>query len=103
MTNIAPSLLAILLVPLLIQAEEGESFFDSKVLPILQSRCFECHSHTHKIKGGLALDSKNGWQTGGDHGAAIIPGDLTKSHLIKAIRYLDPEMEMPPQGQAPGH
>ena len=101
MTNLAPSLLAILLVPLLIQAEEGESFFDSKVLPILQSRCFECHSHTHKIKGGLALDSKNGWQTGGDHGAAIIPGDLTKSHLIKAIRYLDPEMEMPPKGKLP--
>ncbi|MBL9144293.1 MAG: DUF1549 domain-containing protein [Verrucomicrobiaceae bacterium] len=68
-------------------------------MPILQSRCYECHSQTHKIKGGLALDSKSGWQSGGDHGAAIIPGDLDQSHLIKAIRYLDPEMEMPPKGK----
>jgi hypothetical protein len=31
------------------------AFFDSKVLPILKQRCFECHSHGTKIKGGLAL------------------------------------------------
>jgi len=92
-------LLAVLILPLLAQAGDGEVFFESKVLPILQSRCYECHSQTHKIKGGLALDSKSGWQSGGDHGAAIIPGDLDQSHLIKAIRYLDPEMEMPPKGK----
>ncbi len=92
-------LLAVLFLPLLAQARDGAAFFESKILPILQSRCYECHSQSHKVKGGLALDSKSGWQTGGDHGAAIIPGDLDKSHLIKAIRYLDPEMEMPPKGK----
>ncbi|MEY5025996.1 MAG: hypothetical protein RLZZ244_1524, partial [Verrucomicrobiota bacterium] len=30
-------------------------FFTQKVEPILRSRCFECHSHAHKIKGGLSL------------------------------------------------
>lgn len=75
------------------------AFFESKVLPILQQRCYECHSHEKKIKGGLALDLKSGWQTGGDNGPAIVPGDLEKSHLIQAVRYADPEMEMPPKGK----
>lgn len=75
------------------------AFFESKVLPVLQQRCYECHSHEKKIKGGLALDLKSGWQTGGDNGPAIIPGDLEKSHLIQAVRYADPETEMPPKGK----
>ncbi|MDZ4406004.1 PSD1 and planctomycete cytochrome C domain-containing protein [Prosthecobacter sp.] len=81
------------------RAEDGMAFFESKVLPVLQQRCYECHSHEKKIKGGLALDLKTGWQTGGDNGPAIIPGDLVKSHLIQAVRYADPETEMPPKGK----
>ena len=75
------------------------AFFESQVLPLLQQRCYECHSHEKKIKGGLALDLKLGWQTGGDHGPAIVPGDLTKSHVIEAVRYTNPDMEMPPKGK----
>ena len=82
-----------------VRAEDGMVFFESKVLPLLQQRCYECHSHEKKIKGGLALDLKSGWQTGGDNGPAIIPGDLMKSHLVQAVRYADPEMEMPPKGK----
>lgn len=80
-------------------AEDGVAFFEAKVLPLLQQRCYECHSHEKKIKGGLALDLKSGWQTGGDNGPAIVPGDLVKSHLIEAVRYTNPEMEMPPKGK----
>ena len=83
------------------RAEDGIAFFESKVLPLLQARCHECHSHEKKIKGGLALDSKAGWQTGGDNGPAIVPGDLAKSHLIQAVRYTNPETEMPPKGRLP--
>ncbi len=75
------------------------AFFDAQVLPLLQSRCYECHSHEKKIKGGLALDLKSGWEVGGDHGPAIVPGDLAKSHLVEAVRYQNPEMEMPPKGE----
>jgi hypothetical protein len=75
------------------------AFFDSKVLPILQQRCFECHSHASKIKGGLALDSRSGWEEGGDNGPAIKPGQVEASLLIKAIRYVDAEFEMPPKGK----
>lgn len=82
-----------------VRAGEDMVFFESKVLPLLQSRCYECHSHEKKIKGGLALDLKAGWQTGGDNGPAIIPGDVAKSHVITAVRYTDPDMEMPPKGK----
>ncbi|MBX7207232.1 MAG: PSD1 and planctomycete cytochrome C domain-containing protein [Verrucomicrobiaceae bacterium] len=77
------------------------TFFESKVRPLLIQRCYECHSHEKKIKGGLALDSKPGWQTGGDHGAAITPGDVEKSLLIKAIRYTDSELQMPTKAKLP--
>jgi hypothetical protein len=76
-----------------------EAFFDSKVLPILKQRCFECHSHGSKIKGGLALDSRSGWEEGGDNGPAIKPGQLENSLIIKAVRYVDAEFEMPPKGK----
>jgi hypothetical protein len=80
-------------------AEDRTAFFDARVLPILKQRCYECHSHESKIKGGLALDSKSGWQNGGDHGAAIMPGNVSKSLLIEAVRYANPDMEMPPKGK----
>jgi hypothetical protein len=92
-------LVACLLLAVSAHAEDGTAFFESKVLPLLKSRCYECHSHESKIKGGLALDSKSGWQAGGDHGAAIMPGNVSKSLLIEAVRYANPDMEMPPKGK----
>ncbi len=80
---------------------EDIDFFESKVRPLLIQRCYECHSHEKKIKGGLALDSKPGWQTGGDNGPVIVPGDLGKSLLIKAVHYRDADFEMPPKGKLP--
>lgn len=82
-------------------ADDDTAFFEAKVLPILQKRCFECHSHENKIKGGLALDSRSGWEQGGDNGPAVIPGDLEKSLVIKAVRYTDADFEMPPKGRLP--
>ena len=76
-------------------------FFEAKVLPILEERCFECHSHGTKIKGGLALDSRSGWEAGGDNGPALKPGHLEASLVIKAVRYVDAEFEMPPKAKLP--
>ena len=81
--------------------DDHHAFFASKVLPLLQKRCFECHSHGKKIKGGLALDSRGGWETGGDHGAAIKPGDVGESLLIKAVRRVDDHLAMPPKDRLP--
>ncbi len=78
-------------------AVEGDAFFTEKVQPILAERCFDCHSHEKKIKGGLVLDSRGGWEKGGDTGPALLPGKPDDSLLIKAIRYTDPDLSMPPK------
>ncbi len=72
-------------------------FFETKIRPILADNCYECHSmQEHKSKGGLVLDSKDGWMKGGKHGPEIVPGDPSKSFLIKAINYGVKDYEMPP-------
>lgn len=76
-------------------------FFEKHVRPVLVSRCYECHSAAKKIKGGLALDSKQATLKGGESGAAVVPGDLEKSKLIEAIRYGNRDLQMPPKGQMP--
>ena len=95
-------LTALLLIPLAASAAEGDAFFRERVEPLLKQRCYECHSHAGKIKGGLVLDSRSGWQAGGDSGSALVPGDVEKSHLIEAVRYTNPDMEMPPKAKLPG-
>lgn len=93
---IAPAIL--LLLPGLLRGADGaEPFFETKVLPLLQKRCFECHAHETKIKGGLALDSRSGWEHGGETGPAVQPGEVEKSLLIKAVRYTDSDLQMPPK------
>ncbi|NOS70928.1 MAG: DUF1549 domain-containing protein [Verrucomicrobia bacterium] len=75
-------------------------FFESKIRPILSGACYKCHSQSsEKLKGGLLLDTKEGALKGGETGAAIVPGDTEKSLLIKAVRYTDAELQMPPKGK----
>lgn len=80
--------------------DDGITFFESSVRPLLVDRCYECHSaRAEKIKGGLQLDSKAGWMAGGDSGRVIVPGDADNSFFITAVRYGDPDLEMPPKGR----
>jgi hypothetical protein len=76
-------------------------FFESKIRPVLVANCYECHSvdaaNRGKQKGGLLLDSKDGIRTGGDTGPAVVPGHLSESLLLKALRQED--LEMPPKGK----
>ncbi len=75
-------------------------FFESKIRPILSGACYKCHSTTSdKVKGGLLLDTKEGALKGGETGSAIVPGDTEKSLLIKAVRYTDADLQMPPKGK----
>jgi len=43
-----------------------------------------------------ALETKEGWEKGGDSGAAIVPGKPEESLLIKAVSYHDKDLAMPP-------
>ena len=82
------------------EEREGFDFFESKIRPLLIERCYECHSaRSEKIKGGLRLDSGKAVLKGGDSGPVIVPGDVEKSLLIKAVRYSDKDLQMPPKHQ----
>ncbi|MCB1090733.1 MAG: hypothetical protein KDL87_04335, partial [Verrucomicrobiae bacterium] len=49
-------------------------FFETHIRPALIEHCYKCHSEeAGKRKGGLWLDRRAGWATGGDNGPAIIP------------------------------
>src|SRR5688500_18519219 len=81
---------------------EAERFFETKVRPVLVEHCYECHSaRATKLKGGLALDRGAGVLKGGDSGPAVVPGDADASRIIEAIRYGNPDLEMPPDGKLP--
>ena len=75
-------------------------FFENRVRPVLVNSCYKCHNAADgKTKGGLAIDTREGLLKGGDTGPAVVPGNPEKSLLIKAIRYLDPNLQMPPKGE----
>jgi hypothetical protein len=84
-----------------VAASGADEFFSSKIEPILKARCYECHSHAKKMKGGLTLDSKSGWEQGGDSGTALVPEDPDKSLLIKMVRWVDEDHQMPPKEKMP--
>ncbi len=73
---------------------EQADFFEAKIRPVLAAECYECHG-AKKQKGGLRLDSREGWNAGGDSGDVIVPGQAAKSLLIQSIRHEDPDLKMP--------
>jgi len=59
----------------------------------------ECHSTETETNGGLALDSKKGWSTGGDSGSAVDLKDWQKSLLWIAVDYRNLKLQMPPDSK----
>jgi Protein of unknown function (DUF1549)/Protein of unknown function (DUF1553)/Planctomycete cytochrome C len=103
--RLATLLLTLLMAGTPLRAEEpdaqGVEFFETNVRPILVARCHKCHSHeAENLRGGLLLDTREGWNAGGDSGRAVVPGDPDASLLVKVVRY-DGDMQMPPDGKLP--
>ena len=80
--------------------KDGIAFFEQKIRPVLVERCYGCHSAgAEDLAGNLFLDSKAGWEKGGDGGAAVIvPGKPEESLLVTLIRHEEEGREMPPDG-----
>lgn len=75
-------------------------FFERKIRPLLVKNCYECHSEkAGEQQGGLLLDRRSGWIKGGSTEEAVLPGEPEQSLLIKAVRYTDDELQMPPDGR----
>ncbi len=76
-----------------------------KVRPIFQAQCQGCHQPA-KAKGGYVMTDFAKLLKGGDDaetdGAAVVPGQPEKSHLLKQITPVNGEAEMPPK-KAPLH
>ncbi len=78
--------------------EAGHDYFENRVRPLLVKHCLECHSaERRKTQGDLALDSRAGWQRGGQSGDVIVPGKPDASLLIQLVRRDDPDYAMPPK------
>src|ERR1044071_6918590 len=89
--------------PLSLRADDsaaGVEFFEKKIRPVLAENCYKCHSaQAEKVKGGLLLDTRAGVLKGGDTGPALVPGEPEKSLIVKAVRYTDENLQMPPKNK----
>ena len=73
------------------------AFFEKRIRPVLVANCYECHSsESRDLQGELLVDSRAAIRRGGTKGPAIVPGDLDRSLLIEAVRYSNPDLQMPP-------
>lgn len=76
---------------------EQAAFFEEKIRPVMIKHCYKCHSQKeNKSKGGLTMDNRSALRAGGGSGYVILPGDPAGSLLMKAIRHLDEDLQMPP-------
>ena len=70
--------------------------FENQIRPVLVQHCQRCHG-AKKTEAGLRVDSLAALKTGGDSGAAVIPGDSEGSLLWQALNH--DGFEMPPDEQ----
>jgi hypothetical protein len=75
-------------------SKELETLFESRVRPLLASKCQGCHGDK-VAEAGLRLDSRRSLLAGSDTGPVVVPGDAAKSKLLAAVRHAD-DMAMPP-------
>jgi hypothetical protein len=76
--------------------------FEKTIRPVLATKCYACHSSKLKSPmGGLILDTKSGLQLGGASGPVLVPGKPNESRIIRALRYSDTNLQMPPTGKLP--
>src|SRR6476660_4097542 len=68
---------------------------DAEARAILAANCLKCHGAA-KQKGGLRFDSRDGLLGKGDSGsAAVVPGKLAASELIRRVSSKDKAERMP--------
>ena len=83
-----------------IQTISQKSFvYRDLVMPILESKCYNCHSATKK-KGGLRLDNEEFIREGGKNGSVFTAGNPEGSNLYTALLLPeDDDKHMPPKGK----
>ena len=89
----------VLLLTQRVALAENFDFFEQHVRPVLIENCYECHSaESASLKGDLLLDTHEGSLKGGKSGKpAVVPGAPDRSRIVEAIRYQNPDLQMPPK------
>ena len=59
-------------------------FFETHIRPVLVTHCYDCHN-SETSEADLRLDLRQGLLKGGKSGPAIVPGQPSKSLLLKAV------------------
>jgi hypothetical protein len=72
-------------------------FFETRVRPILEAHCLNCHGGAKKVRGGLRLTSRAEVLKGGGRGPAVSLDKPDDSLLLKAINHADEHLKMPPR------
>src|SRR5690606_14354079 len=79
------------------RGDEGEVDFRREVLPLLSNRCFRCHGPDEGTReGGLRLDLEDAAKDPSRKSPAIVPGDPSRSEILRRIVSTDPSERMPP-------
>src|SRR5262245_27529685 len=78
-------------------ADEPTPDYASRVAPLFTKYCAGCHNPKDH-EGKLSLESFADLQKGGEHGAAVIPGQADSSRLIRVLTG-KAEPKMPPEGE----
>ena len=79
-------LFAALLVSAVASASASEPLtFEQHVRPILKAQCFHCHGEEAEPEGGLDVRLVRLMHSGGESGAAIVPGNADSSLLWQRI------------------
>ena len=88
--------------PTVVDERAAAEFFEKKIRPLLAKHCYECHAHDKAGDSGqLAVDSRAALLKGGDRGPILVAGKPDESLLLKAVKYGDPKLQMPPEGKLP--
>jgi hypothetical protein len=80
---------------------EAETFFETRIRPVLAGTCFKCHGG-NKVSAGLRVDTRLALVRGGHSGPAVVPGAPERSLLIQALRHsAQAPIKMPPNQKLP--
>ncbi len=76
-------------------AAEMAPEYERDVAPLLKKYCAGCHNGDD-FEGKFSVESFDALQTGGEHGAVLLPGDPATSRMIRVLTGAA-EPQMPPQ------
>jgi hypothetical protein len=73
--------------------QEAPLSFERDVRPVLKTHCFHCHGENGRKEGSLDVRLRRFLISGGDSGAALLPGQPAESLLLQRLH----AGEMPPE------